>query len=73
MFHTGAVTALLVGVPSSFTVTTLTGAQNLGLVEFSMLFKPFKRTLPYVELRYQGEFGSRYQSHQGMLEIGKDF
>lgn len=73
MFNTGRITALLIGSPGSFTVNTLTGAQNLGVVEFSMLFKPTNRSIPYVDLRYQGEFGSRYQSHQGILEIGEDF
>ncbi len=73
MFHTGNVTALLVGSPGSFTVTTLTTAQNLGVVEFSVLFRPSKRSLPYFDFRYQGEFGAKYQSHQGMFEIGKDF
>ena len=73
MFHTGNVTAALVGSLGSFTVTTLTTAQNLGVAEFSILFKPSKKHLPYVDLRYQGEFGARYQSHQGIVEIGKDF
>jgi len=73
MFHTGNVQATLIGSPSSFTVTTLTSPLNLGVVEFSMLFKPCKKSLPYVDFRYQGEFGSKYQSHQGIVEIGKNF
>lgn len=72
-FHTGSIQAFLVGSPGSFTVTTLTGAQNLGVFEFSVLFFPKSPKIPYFDLRYQGEFGSMYQSHQGMLEIGKDF
>jgi uncharacterized protein with beta-barrel porin domain len=72
-FHTGSINAFLVGTPGSFSVDTLTGAQNLGVAEFSMLFVSSNPKTPYVDLRYQGEFGSRYQSHQGIVEIGKNF
>lgn len=70
-FHTGRLTAFLAGSPGTFTVETLTTAQNLGIGEFAILFAPANG--PYIDLRYQGEFGSQYQSHQGMLEIGKTF
>jgi uncharacterized protein with beta-barrel porin domain len=73
MFHTGLITAFLVGSPAAFTVGTLTTAQNLGVAEFSLLFDPTRQKIPYVAIRYQGEFGSQYQSHQGILEIGKTF
>jgi uncharacterized protein with beta-barrel porin domain len=73
MFQTGQVTAVLIGSPSSFTVSTLNTAQNLGVAEFSINFVPKNPHIPYVDLRYQGEFGSKYQSHQGIVEIGKDF
>ena len=72
-FRTGSINAFLVGAPGSFTVNTLTGAQNLGVAEFSVLFVASNSKTPYIDLRYQGEFGSRYQSHQGIIEIGKDF
>lgn len=72
-FHTGRITAFLVGSPGSFTVDTLTGAQNLGVIEVSMLALFKNPKAPYLDLRYQGEFGSHYQSHQGMLELGKNF
>ena len=72
-FHTGSITSSLIGTPGSFTVTTLTGAQNLGVFEFSMLVRPNNDKAPYVDVRYQGEFGSSYQSHQGIFEIGKFF
>ncbi len=72
-FHTGTITAFLVGSPGTFAVTTLASAQNLGVAEFSMLFVFTNSHAPYVDLRYQGEFGSKYQSHQLVLEIGKDF
>jgi uncharacterized protein with beta-barrel porin domain len=72
-FHTGTINAFLIGAPGSFTVDTLTSAQNLGVGEFEILFVPKRTEYPYVSINYQGEFGSRYQSHQGMLEVGKDF
>ena len=72
-FKTGNITAFLVGSPGTFTVSTLSGAQNLGVAELSMLFVFNNPNAPYVDFRYQGEFGSKYQSHQGMIEIGKDF
>jgi uncharacterized protein with beta-barrel porin domain len=72
-FQTGVITAFLVGSPGSFIVSTLTGAQNLGAVEFETLFTPSNKKYPYGTISYQGEFGSRYQSHQGMITIGMDF
>ncbi len=72
-FHTGSLNAFLIGSPGSLSVNTLTGAQNLGVVEFSMLFIHEQPEKPYVDLRYQGEFGSKYQSHQVMLELGTNF
>lgn len=75
MFGTGTIVASLVSdtTGASFTTHTLVGAQNLGVFEFSVLFKPCKKDIPYVDLRYQGQFGSRFQSHQGIIEVGKDF
>ncbi len=73
MFGTGTITSSFVGASSTFTVNTLIYAQNLGVFEFSVLFKPIDHKWPFGNIRYQGEFGSRYQSHQGIVEIGKDF
>jgi hypothetical protein len=72
-FKTGAITAYLVGSPGSFTVSTLTGAVNLGAFEFSMLSLPANRKMPYLDIRYQGEFGMNYLSQQVIVEIGKCF
>ena len=72
-FNTGRITAFLVGSSGTFVAEALQGAQNLGVGEISILFSPKCKLIPYFDLRYQGEFGSRYQSHQGMLEIGKSF
>jgi Autotransporter beta-domain len=72
-FHTGTLTAFLIGSSGSFVVSTLNGAQNLGVIEFESLFVPRNKKYPYGSISYQGEFGSRYQSHQGMASIGLDF
>jgi uncharacterized protein with beta-barrel porin domain len=72
-FNTGSITSSLLGSPGSFTVSTLIGAQNLGVVEFETLFTPENKKYPYGSISYQGEFGSRYQSHQGQATIGLDF
>jgi len=71
-FHTGVISAFLLGSPGSFTVSTLTGAQNLGVVEVSALFIPCKKKYPYGSIGYQGEIGSHYQSHQAIITIGFD-
>lgn len=68
-YGSGKVNAFLVGFPGSFTVETLQSAQNLGVGQFSMIFTPAKGCLPTTSLSYQGEYGSKYQSHQGMLEL----
>ena len=71
-FKTGKINAFLVGTPGSFTVTTLEGAQNLGVVELDAFFWPWCHGV-YVNVGYQGEFGSKYISQQGRLEFGYDF
>ena len=40
VFHTGTITAFLIGSPGVFTVTTLSDAQNLGVLELQALFSP---------------------------------
>jgi hypothetical protein len=73
-FHVGAVTtSFLTGAPGLFTVDTLTSTQNLGVAELAILFEPKKKRNPYVSFSYQGEFGSTFQSHQGMLIIGRNW
>jgi uncharacterized protein with beta-barrel porin domain len=72
-FGTGKVNAFLVGSPGLFTVETLTSPQNLGVVEFAMIYVPFHSNYPSTTLFYQGEFGMQYQSHQVGLEISWNF
>lgn len=71
-FHTGTLNAFLVGAPGAFTVTTLQAAQNLGIAEFEILFKP-KRDLFNTTVNLHTELGSRYQSYQGTIELSKAF
>ncbi len=72
-FHVGTVTAFLLGAPGSFTVETLTTAQNLGVASAKVLFEPNNPCYPYGSIAYQGEFGSSYQSHQLSLNLAWNF
>src|SRR5579862_7105974 len=72
-FHTGTITGAFIGSPGSFTLTTLNGGKNLGVVEFSMLSISANPKMPYVDVRAEGAFGKGYQSYQVALEIGKNF
>ena len=72
-FKAGRMNTFLVGSPGSFTVSTLTSNQNLGVGEFAMIFSPQKLGYPTTTIFYQGEFGSKYQSHQVALELAWDF
>ncbi len=72
-FGGGKVNAFLVGSPGSFTVETLSSAQNLGVAQVAMTFAPLNGKYPISTLFYQGEFGSQYQSHQLNLELGWKF
>lgn len=72
-FGVGKISAYLVGSPGSFTVETLTKSQNLGAVEFGMIFEPIDHKYPYGSLSYQGEFTNSIQIHQATLELSLDF
>ncbi|HEY5235858.1 MAG TPA: autotransporter outer membrane beta-barrel domain-containing protein, partial [Rhabdochlamydiaceae bacterium] len=72
-FGMGKVNAFLVGSPGSFTVETLTSAQNLGVGEFAMIFAPNNSSYPTGTIFYQGEFGVGFQSHQVALELAWNF
>ena len=54
-------------------VETLTRAQNLGAVEFGMIFEPKNQRYPYGYITYQGEFGDGYQSHVATVELDGNF
>ncbi len=72
-FNTGPINAYVIGLPGSFSVTTFTGAQNLAVGEFEAVFLPIANKYPYASFSYQGEFGSKYQSHQGKITLGLNF
>lgn len=72
-FNGGKVNAFLVGSPGSFTVETLSSAQNLGVAQLAMSFDPLNACYPTSTIFYQGEFGSEYQSHQFNIELAWQF
>ncbi len=72
-FGAGKVNAFLIGSPGSFTVETLSSAQNLGVAQFMMIFAPHNPRYPSSTIFYQGEFGTKYQSHQLNLEFAWNF
>jgi uncharacterized protein with beta-barrel porin domain len=72
-FNAGKVNAFLVGSPGSFTVETLSSAQNLGVAQLALSFDPLNACYPISTLFYQGEFGSKYQSHQVNIELAWRF
>jgi hypothetical protein len=72
-FHAGSVTAALVGIPSFLTLATLTNAQNLGVVAWEFLLTPWSRKYPRGSIAYQGEFGSKYLSHEVFATLALDF
>ena len=72
-FKVGKVNAFIVGSPGSFTVETLSTTQNLGVGEFEMIFEPKDNKYPWGSIGYQGEFGSKYQSHTVALTLNWSF
>ena len=72
-FHTGTINASLVGSPNSFTLSTLIGAQNLGVAELEVFFNPKNQAYPTASLSGHVELGQKYQSYQGMIEFAKKF
>lgn len=68
--HTGKINAFLVGSSGTFTVETLTGAQNLGVGALEVLFTPMRNKFPFTSVSYQGQFGSKYLTQEGMITIG---
>lgn len=72
-FKTGTISSFLIGSPGSFTVRTFQGAQNLGIAELELLFFPRSSKYPHGSISYQGEFGGKYQFHEFMASIAKDF
>ncbi|MGB7978390.1 MAG: autotransporter outer membrane beta-barrel domain-containing protein [Chlamydiales bacterium] len=73
-FHTDPGTAAFIGAFSSFGVETFSSSvQNLGLAQIAFHFTPSHPKYPYGSIDYQGEFGSSFQSHLLVLELGQSF
>ncbi|WP_420422091.1 autotransporter domain-containing protein [Simkania sp.] len=73
-FNTGSESAYFAGSPSTFGVEVFPGkTQNLGVVRLSSQFMPCKSKYPFGSISYQGEFGSMFQSHVLIFEIGGRF
>ncbi len=72
-FNTGDVTSAIVGASSFFTLENLRGTQNLGSAGLEFLWRFGKRKPVTFSLVYDGEWGGRYMSHEGMIKLVKDF
>jgi len=72
-FQTGSIQAFLIGSPGHFIVDGLSKAQNLGIVEVSVLLLANRPSVPYIDLWYEGQFGTEFQLQQITAEIGKNF
>ncbi len=73
IFHTGDVTAVIVGGTGSLLVEALQPTQNLGTVGIEGLFAPTNSSYPQFSLGYFGEFGKGTQLNQVILKIIKEF
>lgn len=73
-FHFSPVSTAFIASISSFPIAIgSTHTQNLGAIELSGTYVPFKSRYPYITLDFQIEEGSSYQSYFGSIEIGKRF
>jgi len=73
-FSTHPQHAYFAGGTSSFDVKLFPGElQNLGVVSLGSQFVPCSNKHFYGSINYQGEFGSKFQSHSLVFEIGKRF
>lgn len=72
-FDTGRVSAAILGTPALFTITTIQGAQNLGSAGLELLWRFGKRKPFTFALTYDGEMNSKYMSHEGMIQLIKEF
>ena len=73
-FNTGSQSAFFAGSASTFGIEVFGGkTQNLGVVQLSSQFIPCSHRYPYGSINYQGEFGTQFQSHAIIFEIGKRF
>jgi len=72
-FGTGRMTAAIVGTPAFLTLETFRGTQNLGSAGVEFLWRWGCRKPVTFSLTYDGEMGSNYMAHEGMVRLIKDF
>ncbi len=72
-FHAGRISAAIVGTPALFTAVSFQGAQNMGSAGLEFLWRFGKIKPVTFSLVYDGEWGSKYMSHEGMVKLAKDF
>lgn len=72
-FGTGSVTAAIVGSPAFMTLQSLTKVQNLGAVTIDLFAEVGKNQDVFINLGYEGEFGTNYISNEVLLRIAKQF
>jgi len=73
-FNAKRVSTYYVGSISTFNVQMFSNQTvNLGALRLTGRFNPCNLKLPYFFLTYQGEFGSKLQSHVLAFEVGKRF
>ncbi len=72
-FGTGQVSASIVGSSSFFSVESFRDVQNLGSAGIEFLMRFGNRTPVTLSLSYNGEMGSKYFSHEGLIRLQKDF
>lgn len=72
-FGSGQVSAAIVGTSALFSVESFRGSQNLGSAGIEFLWR-FGCCKPVtLSLAYNGEMGSKYMSHEGLVQLMKDF
>lgn len=72
-FNNTVTASLLTNPGSTFSVSTLTGAQNLGVAELEIWILPHNHRYPYGSISYEGQFGASYQANSGLLRLAIDF
>ena len=61
------------GTTGAFVVPNNAFIQNLGVAEFAITFISPKKHVPNIEVSYEGQFGSKFISQLGAINLSKDF
>ncbi len=72
-FHSGRVISAILGTPALFTVSSITGAQNMGSGGLEFLWRSGHTKPVTLSFAFNGEWGSQYMSYEGLLKLAKDF